>query len=107
MPVMDGLGALKRLKADVRTRDIPVVLLSNLGQKENIATGKALGAVEYLVKAHHTPTEVVKVFYRILGLPIPLEKPIPPPEEAWHGQSVQEMTKNEQPKKPWWKKIFS
>ncbi len=104
MPVMTGFQALGKIKADQRTKHIPVVLLSNLGQKKDIEKGKSLGATDYLVKAHFTPSEVVKKFYHILGLPIPPEKPIPPPGDAWRGQSVADLP----PDKPksWWKKLF-
>lgn len=59
MPGMDGfelLGALKEKKIN----DIKhVVVLSNLGQKEDIEKGLSLGAHDYIVKANFTPSEVV------------------------------------------------
>lgn len=60
MPKMDGFSVLKSLKEDPATKDVPVVLLTNLGQDEDIAKGKELGAVGYLVKANITPSEVVE-----------------------------------------------
>ena len=59
MPKMDGFSVLKTLKEDPITKDIPVMLLTNLGQEEDIERGKQLGAVGYLVKANITPSEVV------------------------------------------------
>lgn len=59
MPKMDGFSVLKSLKEDMETKNIPVVLLTNLGQEEDIDRGKKLGAVGYLVKANITPAEVV------------------------------------------------
>ncbi len=59
MPKLDGFGALKLLKEDPKTKDIPVILLTNLGQDEDIKKGKQLGAADYFVKANHTPAEVV------------------------------------------------
>lgn len=59
MPKMDGFSVLKTLKEDPLTKDIPVMLLTNLGQEEDIERGKQLGAVGYLVKANITPSEVV------------------------------------------------
>ncbi len=59
MPKMDGFSVLKSLKGDSTTKDIPVILLTNLGQDEDIERGKQLGAVGYLVKANITPAEVV------------------------------------------------
>ena len=59
IPEMDGFEVLSALKKDQATSAIPVMMLTNLGQKEDIEKGKALGAVSYIVKAHFTPQEVV------------------------------------------------
>lgn len=59
MPKMDGFSVLKSLKDDPTTKNIPVMLLTNLGQDEDVQRGKQLGAVGYLVKANITPSEVV------------------------------------------------
>jgi len=59
MPKMDGFSVLKALKDDSATQNIPVMLLTNLGQEEDVKKGKELGAVGYLVKANITPAEVV------------------------------------------------
>ncbi len=60
MPTMSGLEALEALKADPRTRDIPVIILSNLGQEYDIERGLALGAVDYLIKNEAKPADVVE-----------------------------------------------
>jgi DNA-binding response OmpR family regulator len=60
MPKMDGFAVLTELKKDDKTKDIPVLLLSNLGQKSDINKGKKLGANDYIVKASMTPTQVVE-----------------------------------------------
>lgn len=59
MPKMDGFSVLKALKEDASTKNAPVMLLTNLGQDEDVQRGKQLGAVGYLVKANITPSEVV------------------------------------------------
>ncbi len=59
LPKMDGLDVLKRLKADESTKNIPVILLSNLGQEFVVNGGMSLGAVDYLVKSDLTPREVI------------------------------------------------
>ena len=59
LPKIDGFAVLKELKQDATTRDIPVLLLTNLGQDEDVSKGKELGATDYLVKANHTPSEIV------------------------------------------------
>ena len=66
MPVMDGFAMLERVKAEQKWKSIPVVLLSNLGQKEDIEQGKRLGAVDYLVKAKLIPAQVVEKVKEIL-----------------------------------------
>ena len=60
LPKMDGFEVLKKLKKHRETRDIPVLLLTNLSQAADVEEGLKLGAKDYLVKAHFTPTEVLK-----------------------------------------------
>lgn len=50
MPVMDGHAALRRLRADPRTRHIPVIFLSARVGEDDIAEGIALGAAGYITK---------------------------------------------------------
>jgi len=59
LPVMDGFQVLELIKKDAATRDIPVLVLTNYGQKEHIDRCLALGAKDYLIKAHFVPSEVV------------------------------------------------
>lgn len=60
LPGIDGFEVLSRIKADDNLASMPVIILSNLGQKEDIDRGLKLGAVDYLVKAHFTPNEIVQ-----------------------------------------------
>lgn len=59
LPGIDGFEVLRRAKADKELAPIPVVILSNLGQKDDIDKGIGLGAADYLIKAHFTPGEIV------------------------------------------------
>lgn len=59
LPRMDGLSVLRAMKEREAIKNIPVILLTNLGQKEDVDRGVALGAADYVIKAHFTPTEVV------------------------------------------------
>ena len=59
LPKMDGFEILKKIKGDSKLKNIPIVLLTNLGQKNEIEKGMSLGADEYIIKAHFTPTAVV------------------------------------------------
>jgi len=60
LPGKHGLEVLKELKADAETEDIPVIILSNLDNDEDIKKGLALGAVDYFVKSQHPINEVVE-----------------------------------------------
>ena len=66
MPKMDGLELLAFLKSSEKYKDIPVILLSNLGQDTDIKKGLELGALDYMIKAHYTPSEAVKKVEEIL-----------------------------------------
>ncbi len=66
MPKVDGFSVLKMIKKNEDSKDIPVVLLTNLGQKDNVERGFELGATSYIIKAHFTPSEVVKKVKEIL-----------------------------------------
>lgn len=67
MPTMDGFEVLSAMKDDPEIKNIPVVILSNLGEEEDVRKGLSFGAVDYLVKAHYTPTEVVARIKTILS----------------------------------------
>lgn len=59
LPGIDGFEILKRVKASDKTKNIPVILLSNLGQKSDIEKGRNLGATRFLIKAAVTLDEIV------------------------------------------------
>lgn len=67
MPKLDGFATLKELKADKALAKIPVVMLTNLGQEEDIKKGKELGANDYFVKANQTPGEIVIKVKNLIG----------------------------------------
>lgn len=60
MPYMDGLEVLKKVKSDEKNKDLPIILLTNLSQKEEVDKGLELGASDYLIKSHFTPSEVLE-----------------------------------------------
>jgi len=66
MPKMDGFAVLEALKKDKATANIPVILLTNLGQKDDVKRGFEMGADGYLIKAHFMPSEVVEKIKKIL-----------------------------------------
>jgi DNA-binding response OmpR family regulator len=67
MPKMDGFEVLQKMKTDPNLASIPVVLLTNLGRKEDEKKGLQMGAIDYIVKAHFTPSEVVEKVKQILN----------------------------------------
>ena len=60
MPHMDGFTATEKIRADKRTKDTPLVFLTNLCQPENIKRGMDLGALKHFITAHITPSELVE-----------------------------------------------
>lgn len=60
LPKLDGLKVLEQLKKNASTAKIPVIMLTNLSQREEIEKGLKMGAKDYLIKAHFMPTEVVE-----------------------------------------------
>ncbi|XLQ20406.1 MAG: PleD family two-component system response regulator [Candidatus Moraniibacteriota bacterium] len=59
MPYMDGFDVLEAINNNEEWKKIPVVLLTNLSQKEDVDKGINLGAKDFLIKSHFTPTEVL------------------------------------------------
>jgi DNA-binding response OmpR family regulator len=66
LPGIDGFEFLSRVKEDDTINKIPIIILSNLGQKEDIDRGLKLGAVDYLIKAHFTPSEIIEKVRTVL-----------------------------------------
>ncbi len=67
MPAMDGFDVMAQLKKDQETRPFRVIFLTNFGQKEDVERGFKLGADEYIIKAHFTPSEVVEKVHEVLN----------------------------------------
>ena len=58
LPKMDGFAVLENLRANKETVHIPVVILSNYGERELVERGLKLGALEYLIKSQTTPANL-------------------------------------------------
>lgn len=65
----DGFQVLEEIKKNPSTRKIPIIILSNLGQKSDIERGVALGAADYLVKADISLPNVVEKIKKYLSSP--------------------------------------
>jgi len=70
LPHIDGWDILSNLRASEKLKGMQVVILSNLGQKEEVAKGLSLGAAKYLIKAHYTPSEIVQEIINLVGSPL-------------------------------------
>lgn len=59
MPIKDGFETLRELKQDPSLKDVRVIVISNLGQDEDITRTKSMGAQDYLVKANMSIQEMM------------------------------------------------
>ncbi len=60
LPGIDGFEVLRHLKSDQRFKDIPVIIVSNLGEPSDVAKARNAGAAEYIIKANYSPDQIVK-----------------------------------------------
>ena len=68
LPKIKGLDFLKELKAEGSAhKDIPVMVLSNLYQDDMIKEAKESGAVDFMVKSNHIPSEIAERITQILA----------------------------------------
>lgn len=67
LPGINGFEVLAKIKENEKLKEIPVLILSNLGQKDDIEKGMGLGAADYLVKAHFTPNEIIEKIHQTLA----------------------------------------
>ena len=72
LPQIDGWEVLEKIKNEKlkmkneSLENLKIIVLSNLGQKEEVEKGLKLGATKYLIKAHYTPSEVVEEIKEII-----------------------------------------
>jgi two-component system, chemotaxis family, response regulator WspR len=60
MPIMNGIEMLEEVKKNEEWKNIPVILLTNIGEKESIQKVREMGVKDYLIKSHFTPAEVIE-----------------------------------------------
>lgn len=74
LPQVDGWEILARIKemrrqqSNPKIDDLKIIILSNLGQKEEVKKGFDLGADSFMIKAHFTPSEVAQEINKTLGI---------------------------------------
>ncbi|HEX5430257.1 MAG TPA: response regulator transcription factor [Patescibacteria group bacterium] len=66
MPRLDGISTLKQMKAQENTKEIPVVILTNLSDYDKISDALSMGAMDYLVKANYRLEELVTKIKTVL-----------------------------------------
>jgi DNA-binding response OmpR family regulator len=66
MPVKDGFGVLKDLRADSKLKDLKVIVATNLSQEEDKQRVMALGAIDYVVKTNVSINEMVEIIKKHL-----------------------------------------
>ncbi|OGY44371.1 MAG: hypothetical protein A3B89_02010 [Candidatus Buchananbacteria bacterium RIFCSPHIGHO2_02_FULL_40_13] len=59
LPETDGFSVLQKLRAETATKNIPVLMLTNLGQESDQNRGQELGIEGYFIKSQHTPADVI------------------------------------------------
>jgi DNA-binding response OmpR family regulator len=59
MPKKDGFAVLQELKAQDKWKSIPILMASNLGQKEDLEKAKSFGATDYIIKSNMPLNELI------------------------------------------------
>ena len=67
LPKIHGFEVLKKLKEEKETQQIPVIVLTNLEEMENVGKAFELGAISYLIKSQYSLEEVLEKIKKALG----------------------------------------
>lgn len=68
LPGANGWEIIERIRKDEAIKDLKIVILSNLTEKDEVEKGLWLGADKYLIKAHFTPSQIVEEIKKILSV---------------------------------------
>jgi len=66
LPGIDGFEVMRRLKKDERFKEVPILIISNLGEPSDITKARELGAIDYLIKTNYSPDEIVTKVWQVL-----------------------------------------
>lgn len=67
MPKMSGIDVLREVKDDPMTKNIPVVVLTNLSGMKDAETALSMGAVKFIVKSKNKPKQIVAQIKEVLA----------------------------------------
>ncbi|MCK9187175.1 MAG: response regulator [Candidatus Colwellbacteria bacterium] len=68
LPKKNGFEVLEEMQQDPRFKDVPTIIISNLGQDSDVARGKDLGAIEYYIKAQTSIDDLVVQIKNFVGV---------------------------------------
>ena len=60
LPGLNGIGVLRMLREDDQLKNMPIIMISNLGDEKVIQEAKKLGILDYIIKATLTPRQIVE-----------------------------------------------
>lgn len=67
IPKLGGMEVLEQTRSEKNMARLPVIVLSNLSQEEDILRAHELGVKDFLIKSNHTPSEVVRIVKGYFG----------------------------------------
>lgn len=67
IPKLGGMEVLEKARAEKNLGELPVIILSNLSQEQDIKKAHELGVKDFLIKSNHTPSEVVRIVKGYFG----------------------------------------
>jgi len=67
MPVLDGLGLCQRVRQTPQLANVPIILVTSLGEKHELARGAEAGATAYIVKKNFDPGAFLEIVSDLVG----------------------------------------
>lgn len=67
LPGVDGFGILQHARANEKTKNVPVIIFSNLAEDKDIKHAKELGANEFMIKSNFTLDELAEKIAELIG----------------------------------------
>lgn len=67
LPGVDGFGILEHVRANAKSKNVPVIIFSNLAEDKDIKRAKELGANEFMIKSNFTLDELAEKIAELIG----------------------------------------